>query len=86
MGFVAFILVLILFLFYSPNALGHSDNYIQANRLVTPAHISPEFYFLRVGGEGWEWSVVEIQRLVEIASVLVILLGGSRLLNKAKTI
>lgn len=84
-GFVAFILVLILFLFYSPNALGHSDNYIQANRLVTPAHISPEFYFLRVGGEGWEWSVVEILRLVEIASVLVILLGGFRLLNKAKT-
>ena len=45
-GFVGFILVLMLFLFYSPNALGHSDNYIQANRLVTPAHISPEFYFL----------------------------------------
>ena len=45
-GFVGFILVLMLFIFYSPNALGHSDNYIQANRLVTPAHISPEFYFL----------------------------------------
>ena len=45
-GFVGFILVLVLFLFYNPNALGHSDNYIQANRLVTPAHISPEFYFL----------------------------------------
>lgn len=84
-GFVAFILVLMLFLFYSPNALGHSDNYIQANRLVTPAHISPEFYFLRVGGEGWEWSVVEILCLAETASVLVILQGGSWLPNKHKT-
>lgn len=45
-GFVAFLLILMLFIFYSPNALGHSDNYIEANRLVTPAHISPEFYFL----------------------------------------
>ena len=26
--------------------LGHSDNYIMANPLVTPTHISPEFYFL----------------------------------------
>lgn len=29
-----------------PNYLGHSDNYIQANSLVTPAHIVPEWYFL----------------------------------------
>jgi len=34
------------FLFYYPNALGHSDNYIPANPLVTPAHIVPEWYFL----------------------------------------
>ena len=26
--------------------LGHSDNYIQANPLVTPAHIVPEWYLL----------------------------------------
>jgi ubiquinol-cytochrome c reductase cytochrome b subunit len=32
--------------FYYPNALGHSDNYIEANSLVTPAHIVPEWYFL----------------------------------------
>ena len=34
------------FVFYAPNALGHPDNYIPANPLVTPAHIVPEWYFL----------------------------------------
>ena len=32
--------------FFYPNALGHSDNYIPANPLVTPPHIVPEWYFL----------------------------------------
>ena len=32
--------------FYSPNLLGHPDNYIPANPLSTPAHIVPEWYFL----------------------------------------
>lgn len=34
-----------LFVFYYPNLLGHSDNFIPANPLVTPAHIVPEWYF-----------------------------------------
>jgi ubiquinol-cytochrome c reductase cytochrome b subunit len=34
------------FVFYEPNYLGHPDNYIPANPLVTPAHIVPEWYFL----------------------------------------
>jgi ubiquinol-cytochrome c reductase cytochrome b/c1 subunit len=34
------------FVFYVPNFLGHSDNYIAANPLVTPAHIVPEWYYL----------------------------------------
>jgi len=34
------------FVFFYPNVLGHSDNYIPANPLVTPAHIVPEWYFL----------------------------------------
>ena len=34
------------FLFFLPNYLGHADNYIEANPLVTPAHIVPEWYFL----------------------------------------
>lgn len=29
-----------------PNFLGHSDNWIKANNLSTPAHIVPEWYFL----------------------------------------
>jgi quinol-cytochrome oxidoreductase complex cytochrome b subunit len=29
-----------------PNALGHPDNYIPANPMVTPEHIVPEWYFL----------------------------------------
>jgi len=33
-------------IFYYPNLLGHSDNYIPANPLVTPTHIVPEWYFL----------------------------------------
>ena len=32
--------------FYLPNYLGHADNYIQANALVTPSHIVPEWYLL----------------------------------------
>lgn len=27
---------------YAPNLLGHSDNFLPANPLVTPAHIVPE--------------------------------------------
>jgi len=34
------------FLFFFPNYAGHPDNYIEANPLVTPAHIVPEWYFL----------------------------------------
>jgi ubiquinol-cytochrome c reductase cytochrome b subunit len=34
------------FLFFYPNLLGHPDNYIPANPMVTPAHIVPEWYFL----------------------------------------
>jgi ubiquinol-cytochrome c reductase cytochrome b subunit len=34
------------FVFYNPDILGHADNYIPANPLVTPQHIVPEWYFL----------------------------------------
>ena len=34
------------FVIYAPNYMGHPDNYIEANPLVTPAHIVPEWYFL----------------------------------------
>ncbi len=41
-----FLILFATFVFYMPNALGHADNYIPANPLVTPAHIVPEWYFL----------------------------------------
>ena len=41
-----FFLFFFLFVFYFPNYLGHADNYILANPLVTPTHIVPEWYFL----------------------------------------
>lgn len=39
-GFFAFII------FFYPNVLGHPDNYIPANSLVTPEKLVPEWYFL----------------------------------------
>ena len=45
-GLVMFLLVYAFFVFYYPNYLGHTDNYIPADPLVTPAHIVPEWYFL----------------------------------------
>jgi len=41
-----FLLTLSIFVFYMPNALGHSDNYIPANPMSTPASIVPEWYLL----------------------------------------
>lgn len=34
------------FIFFAPEVLGHSDNYIPANPMVTPPSIVPEWYFL----------------------------------------
>ncbi len=45
-GIVAYLALFAFLVFFMPNALGHPDNYIQANPLVTPAHIVPEWYFL----------------------------------------
>lgn len=43
---VLFTIIFSLFVFFGPNVLNHPDNYIEANPLVTPAHIVPEWYFL----------------------------------------
>ena len=43
---VVFLIFYAAFVFFAPNYLGHPDNYIPANPLVTPAHIVPEWYFL----------------------------------------
>ena len=43
---LVFLTLFAFFVFYSPNLLGHPDNYIEANPLVTPTHIVPEWYLL----------------------------------------
>ena len=43
---IMFMILFATFVFFMPNALGHADNYIPANPLVTPAHIVPEWYML----------------------------------------
>jgi ubiquinol-cytochrome c reductase cytochrome b subunit len=44
---LSFILVIFAaFVWFMPDYLGHPDNYTEANPLVTPAHIVPEWYFL----------------------------------------
>ncbi len=41
-----FMILFAVFVFFEPDALGHPDNFIPANPLVTPSHIVPEWYFL----------------------------------------
>ncbi|GEO39016.1 ubiquinol-cytochrome c reductase cytochrome b subunit [Skermanella aerolata] len=45
-GLGVFMIIFAGFVFFAPNFMGHPDNYIPANPLVTPAHIVPEWYFL----------------------------------------
>ena len=45
-GIMFFVIFFAYFVVNSPNALGHTDNYIEAQPLVTPTHIVPEWYFL----------------------------------------
>ena len=45
-GFLIFGVVYAGLVFWAPNLLGHPDNYIKADPLVTPPHIVPEWYFL----------------------------------------
>jgi len=46
LAFLILVTVFSFFVFFYPNFLGHADNYIPANPLVTPPHIVPEWYFL----------------------------------------
>nr|YP_010947449.1 apocytochrome B [Mimica arnoldii]WGO62535.1 apocytochrome B [Mimica arnoldii] len=46
LGLSIFIVFFSFFIYFAPNILGHPDNYIEANPMVTPAHIVPEWYFL----------------------------------------
>jgi ubiquinol-cytochrome c reductase cytochrome b subunit len=45
-GLGVMVFVLLLFVFFAPNLLGETINYVKANPLQTPPHIVPEWYFL----------------------------------------
>ena len=45
-GLGIFLILFVGFVFFAPNFFGEPDNYIEADPLVTPAHIVPEWYFL----------------------------------------
>jgi quinol-cytochrome oxidoreductase complex cytochrome b subunit len=45
-GLGVFLLFYFAVVFWAPNMMGHPDNYIPANPMVTPPHIVPEWYFL----------------------------------------
>ena len=45
-GLSVFLTIMAAVVFFLPNSMGHPDNYIPANPMVTPAHIVPEWYFL----------------------------------------
>ena len=45
-GTICFLIIYAGFVFFAPDYMGHPDNYIPANPLVTPEHIVPEWYFL----------------------------------------
>jgi len=45
-GVVVFLIIYAGVTFFAPDYMGHPDNYIPANPLVTPEHIVPEWYFL----------------------------------------
>ncbi len=46
LSFLFLLAALSIFVFFWPNTIGHPDNYIPADPIVTPAHIVPEWYFL----------------------------------------
>ncbi len=49
-GLFIMLIVYLVFVIKYPEALGHTDNNIKANPLVTPSHIVPEWYFLPMYG------------------------------------
>lgn len=45
-GFIVALFFFFAFILIAPNATMHPDNYVEADPMVTPAHIVPEWYFL----------------------------------------
>ena len=79
-GIGVFFIVFLAFVFFAPNYIGHPDNYIPADPLVTPSHIVPEWYFLPFYAvlrsatfDVWFLSAKLIGVILMFASILVLL-------------
>ena len=78
-GLGVFLSVFFAVVFFAPNMLGHPDNYIEADPLVTPPHIVPEWYFLPFYAilrsatfDVWFLSAKLVGVLLMIASILIL--------------
>jgi ubiquinol-cytochrome c reductase cytochrome b subunit len=78
-GLGVFLIVFATLVFFVPNYLGHSDNYIQANPLSTPAHIVPEWYFwpfyaiLRAFTVNWLWIPAKLWGVIAMFASIALL-------------
>lgn len=45
-GYMVILMIYLYFVFYLSDIFNHSDNFIEANPLITPSHIVPEIYLL----------------------------------------
>jgi len=68
-----FLLLLAGVVFYVPNYLGHSDNYIMANPMQTPASIVPEWYLLPFYAILRAIPIKELGVVAMFASLLILL-------------
>lgn len=67
-----FLLALSFFVFYAPNVLGHSDNYIMANPMATPPSIVPEWYLLPFYAILWSISNKLFGVVAMLAAILIL--------------
>lgn len=74
LGTLLFCMLYCFFVFFFPEALGHSDNYIDANPLVTPPHIVPEWYFLPFYGILRSIPHKTYGLIIMLVSILILLL------------
>jgi len=56
------------FVYFAPNAMGHPDNYLEADAMVTPTHIVPEWYFL--------WAYAILRAIPNKLAGVLALFGG----------
>ncbi|MFZ2587960.1 MAG: cytochrome b N-terminal domain-containing protein [Alphaproteobacteria bacterium] len=73
-GLGIYLIAFCLMAFYAPEYLGHTDNYIPANPMVTPAHIVPEWYFLPFYAILRAIPIKELGVLAMFGSILILLI------------